>query len=63
MGLVLIIIILSLTIIFLCILLYKSRRKIISLKNSLEIQDIANSYLLERLDKILIKIEELKRRV
>lgn len=63
MGLVLIIIILGLSIIFLCILLYKSRRKIISLKNSLTIQDIANSYLLERLDKILIEIEELKRRV
>ena len=63
MGLVLIIIILGLSIIFLCILLYKSQRKIISLKNSLTIQDIANSYLLERLDKILIEIEELKRRV
>lgn len=61
--LIIVILILSLSIIFLCILLYKSRKKIISLKNSLEVQDIANAYYLKRLNKILITIEEIKRRI
>ena len=61
--LIIVILILSLSIVFLCILLYKSRKEIISLKNSLEVQDIENAYHLERLTKILITIEEIKRRI
>ena len=63
MGLVLIIIILSLSIIFLCILLYKSRKKIISLRNSLVIQDAAHSTLLELTNKILKEVENIKGRI
>lgn len=63
MGLILIIIILSLSIVFLGILLYKSRKKITSLRNSLAIQDAANSTLLELTSKILKEVESIKGRI
>jgi predicted Holliday junction resolvase-like endonuclease len=63
MGLVLIIIILSLIIIFLCILLYKARKIIINLRNSLAIQDAANENLLELTNKILKEVESIKGRI
>jgi cell division protein FtsL len=63
MGLVLIIIILSLIIIFLCALLYKARKIIINLRNSLAIQDAANENLLELTNKILKEVESIKGRI
>ena len=63
MVIVLIIIILSLSIIFLCALLYKARKIIINLKNSLAIQDAANENLLELTNKILKEVENIKGRV
>lgn len=63
MVIVLIIIILSLSIIFLCVLLCKARKIIINLRNSLAIQDAANSYLLELTNRILTEVESLKRRI
>lgn len=61
--LIIIIIILSLSIIFLCALLYKARKTITNLRNSLAIQDAANSYLLELTNKILKEIESIKGRI
>ncbi len=60
--LIIIILISSLSIMFLCIMLYNSRKKIISLKNELDIKDITNSYLLEKLVnyKRTTKTEDLK---
>ena len=63
MVIVLIIIILSLSIIFLCALLYKARKIIINLKNSLAIQDAANENLLELTNKILKEVESIKGRI
>ena len=63
MVIVLIIIILSLSIIFLCVLLYKARKIIINLKNSLAIQDAANENLLELTNKILKEVESIKGRI
>ena len=63
MVIVLIIIILSLSIIFLCTLLYKARKIIINLRNSLAIQDAANENLLELTNKILKEVESIKGRI
>ena len=63
MLIVLIIIILSLSIIFLCALLYKTRKIIINLRNSLAIQDAANENLLELTNKILKEVESIKGRI
>jgi cell division protein FtsL len=63
MVIVLIIIILSLSIIFLCALLYKARKIIINLRNSLAIQDAANENLLELTNKILKEVESIKGRI
>jgi hypothetical protein len=63
MVIVLIIIILSLIIIFLCALLCKARKIIINLRNSLAIQDAANEILLELTNKILKEVESIKGRI
>jgi hypothetical protein len=63
MVIVLIIIILSLIIIFLCALLYKAKKIIINLRNSLAIQDAANENLLELTNKILKEVESIKGRI
>ena len=63
MIIVLIIIILSLSIIFLCVLLCKARKIIINLRNSLAIQDAANENLLELTNKILKEVESIKGRI
>ena len=61
--LIIIVIILSLSIIFLCTLLCKARKIIINLRNSLAIQDAANENLLELTNKILKEVESIKGRV
>ena len=63
MIIVLIIIILSLSIIFLCVLLCKARKIIINLRNNLAIQDAANENLLELTNKILKEVESIKGRI
>lgn len=61
--LIIIIVILGLSAIFLCFLLCRARKRIINLKNSLEIQDAANSCLLELTNKILKEVESIKGRI
>lgn len=61
--LIIIIIILSLSIIFLCTLLCKARKIITNLRNRLAIQDIANENLLELTNKILKEVESIKGRI